>query len=78
MGLEKTILAAMASPGFPEYLRLENEWVKEDRAVYPGQQPAPPSSPAAVGSIDTCPLVALQSLLESSFGELTWLGVSGK
>lgn len=49
MGLEKAILAAMASSGFPEYLGLQYEWVKEDRAAYPSQQPIPPS-PAAIDS----------------------------
>lgn len=39
----------MASSGFPEYLGLQYEWVKEDRAAYPSQQPLPPF-PAAIGS----------------------------
>ena len=65
MGLEKVILAAMASSGFPEYLGLQYEWIKGDRAAYPSQQPIPPSL-AAIGSrYSTFSLVALQFLLES-------------
>lgn len=39
----------MDSSGFPKYLGLQYEWVKEDRAAYPSQQPIPPFL-AAIGS----------------------------